>query len=360
MDMQTGIKDTITANNYAVAAVQRQLFSRSNITAFLVNKQVVATPGDSAYGGVNYNRVAGMDFNLASSDHKWTGKFLFHQSFYPGMSGNASAISGSLTYSTKTIMASINPAWIGADYLAEVGYIRRTGIFQTEGHFSYNFYPVSDIIINHGPTVASELFYDPGFNLVDRETQIGYEIEWVNRSVISLDIEEGYTKLLEPFDPTNTGGLEIPAGSEVRWLEVSAHYFSDNRRLFTYGFETRYGGYFNGKRLSLELDAAYRVQPYGSIAFSGEFNRVSLPSPYSSANLFLIGPRLDITFTENLFFTTFVQYNNQIDNLNVNMRFQWRFAPVSDLYIVYTENTFPENFHMKNRGIVVKLSYWFN
>ena len=228
------------------------------------------------------------------------------------------------------------------------------------GHFSYNFYPVSDLIINHGPTLGSELVYDPGFNLIDRETQIGYEIEWINRSTISLDVEEGYTKLLEPFDPTNTGGAEIPAGSEVRWLEVSAHYFSDNRRLFTYGFETRYGGYFNGKRLSFEWDAAYRVQPYGSIALSGEFNRVSLPEPYSSANLFLIGPRLDITFTENLFFTTFVQYNNQIDNLNVNMRLQWRFAPVSDLYIVYTENTFPENFQTKNRGIVIKLSYWFN
>jgi len=360
MDMQTGIKDTITANNYAVAAIQRQLFSRSNLTAFMVNKQVVATPGDSTYEGYSFNRIAGMDFNLASSNHRWTGKFLFHQSFYPGMSGNASALSGSLTYNTKTIMANLGQAWIGADYLAEVGYIRRTGIFQMDGHFAYKFYPTSDKIVNHGPSFRSDLVYDLDFSLVDRETQIGYSVELVNRSIISLDIEEGYTKLLEPFDPTNTGGVEIPAGTEVHWSEVSAHYFSDNRRLFTYGFETRYGGYFNGTRLSFECDAAYRVQPYGSLALSGEFNRVSLPEPYNSANLVLIGPRLDITFTENLFFTTFVQYNNQIDNLNVNMRFQWRFAPVSDLYIVYTENTYPENFQTKNRGIVVKLSYWFN
>ena len=73
-----------------------------------------------------------------------------------------------------------------------------------------------------------------------------------------------------------------------------------------------------------------------------------------------MGPKLDITFTEKLFFTTFVQYNNQIDNINVNMRFQWRFAPVSDLYIVYTENSYPANWTTKNRGIVLKLSYWFN
>jgi hypothetical protein len=360
MDMQTGMKDTVSGNNYAVAAIQRQLFSRSNLTAFLVNKQVVSTPGDSAYKDHKFNRVAGVDFNLASSDHRWTGKFLFHQSFYSGMSGNASSLSGNLIYSTKKITASINQAWIGADYLAEVGYIRRTGIFQMNEHFAYKFYPVSDKIINHGPTFESELIYDPSFNLIDRETQIGYSVELVNRSTIHMDIEEGYTKLLEPFDPTHTGGAEIPAGSEVQWLEVSANYNSDNRRLFTYSFGARYGGYFNGTRLNLECDAAYRVQPYGSLAFSGEFNRVSLPAPYNSADLLLIGPRLDITFTENLFFTTFVQYNNQIDNLNVNMRFQWRFAPVSDLYIVYTENTFPENFQTKNRGLVLKLTYWFN
>ena len=85
-----------------------------------------------------------------------------------------------------------------------------------------------------------------------------------------------------------------------------------------------------------------------------------MPDPYTSADLVLVGPRMDLTFTENLFFTTFVQYNNQVNNLNVNMRFQWRFAPVSDLFIVYTENSYPDGLRTKDRGIVVKLSYWIN
>ncbi|MFO7613113.1 MAG: hypothetical protein R6W71_00570 [Bacteroidales bacterium] len=48
--------------------------------------------------------------------------------------------------------------------------------------------------------------------------------------------------------------------------------------------------------------------------------------PYNSARLILAGPTLDITFTDKVFLSTFVQYNNQIDNLNMNTRFQWRFA----------------------------------
>jgi hypothetical protein len=90
------------------------------------------------------------------------------------------------------------------------------------------------------------------------------------------------------------------------------------------------------------------------------YYKIMLPEPYTSADFVLVGPRLDITFTDKLFLTTFFQYNNQIDNINVNMRFQWRFAPVSDLFIVYTENAYPENFYSKNRGLVIKLSYWIN
>jgi len=363
MDMQTGIKDTITGNNYGVATIQRQLFSRSNLTAFMVNKEVLFTPDDTVddgNGGHHYNRVAGIDFNLATADNKWTGKFFYHQSFYPGMTGNTAALSGRLVYNTQTFRASLSQVMIGTGYQPEVGYIRRKGIYQGDAGAGYKFYPVSQRIANHGPEITAQYILDPDFAVTDYEIQFGYSVEWLNRSRFSADIEQGYVKLRRPFDPTNTGGEEIPAGSDFSWTEVSANYTSDSRRLLTYDLGVRYGGFYNGTRLSLEGEAAYRVQPYGSLALATAFNRVSLPEPYNSADLVLIGPRLDITFTEKIFLTTFVQYNNQIDNLNVNMRFQWRFAPVSDLFIVYTENAYTENLQTKDRGLVVKLSYWFN
>ena len=108
---------------------------------------------------------------------------------------------------------------------------------------------------------------------------------------------------------------------------------------------------YNGTRFTVNGELYYRIQPYGSLAIVTSYNKISLPSPYNSAEFILIGPRLDFTFTDKLFFTSFVQYNNQIDNINLNLRFQWRFAPVSDLFIVYTENSFPGNYTVKNRGL---------
>ena len=90
------------------------------------------------------------------------------------------------------------------------------------------------------------------------------------------------------------------------------------------------------------------------------FNKVNQPAPYSSVDYWLLGPRLDITFSRNLYLATLVQYNSQRENLNINARFQWRYAPVSDFYLVYTDDYFTNVFAPKSRAVILKLTYWLN
>jgi len=359
MDMQTAATDEYSADNFSVAVLQRKVLSRSNVGAFLTNKQVISSPNDST-SYYDYNRVAGGEFNFASADNNWTGKAFYHYSFNPGPSGNRFATSAMVAYNTETFSAGWNQAYVGANYLAEMGYVRRNAYHQSNPSVGYKFYTMSERIVSHGPDLEADIIFDPNLNLTDREIELGYSLTWRDRSSISLGVENSYIMLLEPFDPTHTGGVEIPAGSEFNENEVSLKYMSTMKRLFTFMAATRYGGFYGGTRASFEAEINYRVQPYGSLSLVAAYNKVLMPDPYTSADLVLVGPKLDITFTEKLFFTTFVQYNNQIDNVNVNMRLQWRYAPVSDLYIVYTENSYPSGWTTKNRGIAVKLSYWFN
>jgi hypothetical protein len=360
MDMQTGIRDSIPASNFGVLAIQRKVFQRSNIGAFIVNKQVTNIPEDSLFSGNKYNRVAGMDFNLASVDNRWTGKAFYHQAFYPDAPGESFALSGAIAYNTQHLLLSWNQAWVGRNYLAETGYVPRKGFHQINPEFRYKFFPSSKKVVNHGPGARVDMFFKPDFTLTDRIVALTYGIEWLNRSRLTGGVQQSFIELLEPFDPTNSGGDSLAAGSRHTWTDAGLVFSSDTRKLFNYVVSGRYGGYYNGIRLNLSGELNYRVQPYGSLAMVVSYNKIELPDPYNDAELILIGPRLDVTFTDKIFFTTFVQYNNQIDNVNVNLRFQWRFAPVSDLYIVYTSNTYPENFIAKNRALVVKLSYWFN
>ena len=192
MDMQTRENDDIPAGNYTVAALQRKVFRRSNISAFLVNKQVMNVKNDTSFTGLDYNRVAGMEFNLASADNRWTGKTFYHQAFYPGANGDAAAAAANITYSTQYLTATLNQSWVGADYIAEVGYIRRKGYYEIYPALQYKFFPASSKIANHGPGIKVDMLFDPSFKLTDRDATVFYQAEWMNKSVAQINVISSY------------------------------------------------------------------------------------------------------------------------------------------------------------------------
>jgi hypothetical protein len=360
MDIQTGSGENIPAANFMVAALQRQVFSRSSITAFIVNKQVTNIPEDLSPAAGRYNRVAGLEYNLASNDNRWRGKAFYHKSFYTGAAARDDAMAVSLGYSSRSLAATLFQSNVGSGYHAETGYIRRRGYYQINPAVQYRFFPASSPVAFHGPGVSVDMYLDTSLTLSDKEAQLQYSVEWLNKATLSFDVRDSYIRLLSPFDPTNTGGVRLGANEEFNWNESGFTFRSDTRKLFHYRIGSRYGGYFNGKRWSLNGEVNYRIQPYATFTVSTTYTDISLPFPYNSAGLLLVSPKVSVTFTKTLFLSSFIQFNNQNDNLNMNMRFQWRFAPVSDLFIVYTENSFPADYRVKDRGLAVKLSYWFN
>ena len=105
----------------------------------------------------------------------------------------------------------------------------------------------------------------------------------------------------------------------------------------------------------------FRKQPWGNFSLDFEYNQLRFPDRYGNADLYLVGSRVEIGFSSKVFWTTFLQYNTQQNNFNVNSRFQWRFKPMSDIYIVYTDNYFTDPlFRNKNRGLILKMNWWLN
>ena len=104
----------------------------------------------------------------------------------------------------------------------------------------------------------------------------------------------------------------------------------------------------------------YRAQPWGNFEINFEQNDLKFPDPYGNEQLILLSPRIEINFSKSIFWTTFIQYNTQRDNFNINSRLQWRFLPMSDVYLVYTDNYAVEFWGPKNRRLVLKVNYWLN
>ena len=91
------------------------------------------------------------------------------------------------------------------------------------------------------------------------------------------------------------------------------------------------------------------------------YDSIKLPEPYQTKNIWLLSPKFELTFTKQFYWTTYVQYSNQSENLGINSRLQWRFAPLSDLYLVYNDNYYTsDKITPQLRSLNLKLTYWIN
>ncbi len=360
LNMQTSSDDDagIPSLNFSVLSLQQKVFKRSNVSAFFVNKQNFSESLED--DSVKYNRVFGLDYNLASFDGTWTGKVYYHQSINPYEQGDDYSHGANLNYNHRNYRLGWEHQLVGENFDAQVGFVPRKGFNRINPEVELIFYPAATLMNSHGPEFSYGQTWDDDNGRTDEQLNIGYNFRFRSTANLDVTFTRDYTFLFSDFDPTNTDGIELAEGSDYTYYNYRISFRSNPRRAFWYNVNTNGGEYFNGTRFGVSGNLNFRYQPYGVLALNFNYNRIDLPNPFSDANLFLIGPRIDFTFSRQLFLTTFLQYNNQIDNFNINSRLQWRFKPVSDLFLVYTDNYNTSNFEVKNRAIVLKVTYWLN
>ena len=376
LSMQAGEDASIDlpSINYTVAAFQQRIAKRSFVSLILVNQQAFQ---DSIAGSFDispnrFNRMLGLDINLATNDNVWNGKLFYHRTFDDLALDSSFATGGYVIYNTRRWSVDVTAQNIGSHYNPAVGFVRRRDILQATPQIWYNRYPTGSIIQRHGPGVSGDVVANPALQLLDWNTAFNYRFAFRNTAVLNLSARRSFIQLRFPFDPSGTGGTPLETGTNYLNNQVVASFRSDARKRFFFNLNSQIGEYFNGERYQIGGELTYRFQPWGFVALNFNYNHILLPQPYQSADLSLVGTRIDLTFSKNLFWTTFVQYNSQINNLNVNSRLQWRFKPVSDMFLVYTDNYFADDQNQRGefaflqvrqpklRAVVFKLTYWMN
>ena len=355
-------ENEIASNNNMMIALQKKVFSRSNISMFLINKQAFKDY-DFIEREDEYNRVLGMDYNLASKDNSWYGKFYLHKSFQPDDNTGNFSSGAFFGRNSRYFNFFQDIAYIDEEFRSDLGFVPRTDIFKTATSAEVVFWPKSDIINNYSFELFPILTWRPGldYQKTDHDIMASWKVELQNQSMGEVGFNNSFIYLTDPFDPTNTdGGVELPGNQGYHFNSVTAAYESNRANVFAYEFETSIGHFFNGNRFSFGGEFNLRLQPKALIGIALNYDKLSLPQPYPSADLWLISPRFDFTFSKSLFWSTIMQYSNQQNNFGINSRLQWRFAPLSDLYIVYNDNYFVNGFAPRFRSINLKFTYWLN
>jgi len=372
MNMQTGKQGNYASENFSAFTLQRSVLKRSIIKTYFLNRENFISEDEAKKNPLNrYGRNAGVTFeysNTAGTFSSWTD---IHKSFKSGINDDdIYATAGFMTnrkhWSYITLMGSL-----GKNYYTDMGFVQgidnydairdttiRIGFKNIFNSLSYRIFPENGPIGKMVLKIESFATVHPDNSINQADNKLGPDFQFKNTSIFSLDLKNTIVNLKYPISFTD--GVPLPVGNYV-FNQIQIKYISDLRKSFGIESMLNIGQFYNGEVKGVSMGISYRSQPHFNILLSAQFNNVLFPNPYGSTNLVLLQPRVEWNFSTKLFWTTFVQYNTQRNNFNINSRLQYRFKPMSDFFLVYTDNYFTDPlFKNKNRALIFKFSYWFN
>lgn len=352
----------VKSQNYSVLALQRQIFKTSSVQFTIVNRDALQPDANA------YNRVVCLDYFLLSPNNRWRGKAFYHQSFSPDLKRGAAANATFLQYSTPKWDINWNHEYVSKDYNAEVGFVPHQSQFDAvtnkfikqtfyrlEPSITYRRYPKSSRINYHAYTLYWNYYTDMNFKTQSSYLNSAYSILFQNSAILLSNININFVNQLTSLKLSKSI-VDIIMPGRYQYNNADISFASNKRRKLNYAVFNNFGNYFNSLRNSTTLDVNYRYQPWGIFNLNYAVNYFRWESGNRSA-LHLMGAKAELSFTKALYFTAFFQYNTQAENVNLNLRLQWRFKPMSDLFIVYTDNYDPY-LGIKNRALVAKLIWW--
>ncbi|MCK6692270.1 MAG: hypothetical protein L6Q97_09225, partial [Thermoanaerobaculia bacterium] len=371
LTMQTRAKAEEPARNYSALAVRRRVFGRSTVGGYFLDREEFR---DGERQSDGYSRNAGAELLFTSTDGTWSSWATWHHSFRPGSSdgwGNAGVF-----YSGRKFTALLDVLRMGENYYADIGFEQRIENYDarldTTIRIGYNFifnilqyriFPKSDAGRLNYTEIGAELFQvlnpDGSFNESSNKVTVTWNFR--NTSEIQANLYPNWANVPVSFKFDDDTIALCPALDAGRYQFTNAdlQWTSDYRKPFLLSLSAGAGGFYSGKQYSARVEVAYRIQPVVNFRLAAAYNRLEFPAPYCDVEIFNLTPRIEVFFGKNLWWTTFLQYNTQADNFNINSRLQWRFRPMSDLFVVYTDNYAVQAFGPKNRSLVVKVNYWW-
>jgi hypothetical protein len=339
----------IERTNSSVFRLKRDIFEKSTVGIMALSK-------DSLSSG-DYNRAAGLDFNLALGSHVQGTGFLA-KTFSPGLSGADLAGHLGFIYQSDFFSNDISYTDIGENFNAEMGFIPRTDIRKLRWNvgvsprpkflglrqsFIFNWLTSID---NHAGRLESRTNMTGIFNLFQ------------NGTTVFFGVMQNYEFLEEGFEIED--GVEIPAGAH-RFNSFMLFVESDQSRALSFRTEINAGSFYSGTLFSLQPQARVKLSRHFNAELVLSRNSFNIPVPGGQFVTSIAGGRLIYSFSPNLYAKAYVQWNDSEKRFRTNFLVRWIYKPGANVYVIYNETRElgPAGF-LQDRAVMVKASFLFN
>jgi hypothetical protein len=347
LDIQTDDALGIPGSNFFVGRYSRDVLKRSRVGAIFINKDNI---NDN-----HFNRTIGVDANIAPTAGLQMQGYLA-KTETPDKTGDDMAYFGRIAYRDPKWNLYLNYLDVGENFNAEAGFVQRTGIRTTKGHFSPTPRPKTGNVKLLEPMYVLTYTTDQDNRLIYRQHHAMLGTTLRDDTFINVFYQNTLDVLDVPFriQPTVT----IPAGA----YSMNEWYFTVNtspgRRLYE-RLTVSPVQFYGGTRMNVSAAAGARL----TSRFSTEvqYNRNDVKMPWGDFLVNLSTLRVDYTFSPRMTVRSLTQYNTSSHEISNNIRFNYIYRPGSDIYIVYndlSQTGLPVDvFGRKDRQLVVKATY---
>ena len=349
LNMQTRDDPAHPGENFSVVRLRKNVLGSSDIGVMFVNRE-----GTGASLGDAYNRTLGADANLRLAGGRMLVNSYLAVTDEPDATGDRTTGAVEIAWRDPVWAASVLLKTVGDDFNPGVGFVRRRGVRQ--GFVSVGAHPQPSMryVREFNPYVDVNVFSDLAWALESREIKPGLGVSFPDSGVLTVEYSASYERLAEA---TPIAGVAVPAG-EYGFGAFTASYKSNLGRKLGGTVSVTRGDFFDGDRTSVTGGITLRPSAHFFLDATAQRNHLTLAGRTFDANLFR--GRVRYAYDRRTFLSAFVQYNESTDELRTNIRFNLIHAPLSDLFLVYSErrdrNPEPGESALVDRGITLKVT----
>ena len=328
LDTRTGGADRA---NDVVLRVQHDLLARSYVGA-IGSLRTVSGAGAAAAGGVD------LDLPLLVHGQNVEPKFWIAGSRTPGVTGVPLAWRLSTDNPNDLFDNFVSLYHIDAGFDPTLGFVRRTGIWETTGHIDFMPRP-------HVLGIRQLDFEIPSWDVIANQTgSLGRTGDWQTAEfewrLFGGDMQSGdrfeinVQRLLDA--PTDSFDLfhdvKIPPG-RYWWSRTELQYFMAPGRPLSVGALVNWGRFYGGRSVDLELQGTWRGG--GHVILGAGVTRSSAHLPGGDFTALQTSGRLEYDFNTRTSFLGFVQLTNDDQRVDFNLRFHWIPQIGDDVFLVW-------------------------
>lgn len=343
LNVQTEKENGVASQNFGVFVAEHQLSKNFTSTGFVINRQET----DKFSFEDDYIRVAGINLNYKSNNNKWTGVLNYGKSFNDGVSGDNSFYNASIYFNKRGFNFNTSVKKLDKNYITDVGFTPRLyhydainnvtireGYLQTSSGIAYEKFYEKSKALNSVCFLRYGLnnYFDVNGNLTQSQHSFNSAVFFKDLSAVYYVFTFDEVDLKYGFDPLRNGNALTPGKYSFGVLKIG--YNSANNQKLRYRFNVQKGTYYGGDRATAGAYLNYQMLPFANFELAYDVNKIDL-NQLGKETFHLTRFTGEVFFNNRLNWTTYVQYNTQRDNFNVNTRLQWEYINRFLIFIWY-------------------------